>query len=198
MAVLSKEIQTRTTRYNIQFFYSLLFRLRTFITNKLSNVTNKSFKKILIFLYKIMKRLLSVSKWLLAPKYITTVAIRHGLLLFLLSTIPIIFSVFITPLRKWFRKKYLIYKMGANWVYKYDKVNNYLKNEAKTYKQWKIASNDLDEMENCFEWIMTDKSKYYNYKKLIADTDQLQKYLSLCRRYDERQKNIETKNNSFQ
>ena len=183
--MLSKELQIRKSS-NVLYYgtYVLLFRLKSIITRLFKQYTNKTFRKLLRFICKIISQLLSLAKWLLAPKYLFKIAIRHGILLLLLFTTPILGNALFRPLTNRLNKEYTMLTKGKNYYKKHTQLNNYIKNECKSFEKWESASSALDEMEGKHEWIMTDKSKYYNYKKLYYDTIQLKKYLSKCRRHD--------------
>lgn len=198
MSVLSKELQDSTQTSNeLWFIYSILLKIKSIISTIFNNCIGKRFKKLLVCIYKNIKHFLSLSKWLLAPKYVLKIAVRHGILLFLLSIVPFFGSVLIAPLTKWIHKKYLIYTKGRNWLKRHNEINDYLRNKCKTYNDWRSSCSDLDQMEGKYEWIMTDTSKYYNYKKLYFDTTRLKKYLASCRYHDKRQNIYNNKNVSF-
>lgn len=139
------------------------------------------FKSSLQNLLQLLRYLLRLTAWFFAPGLYASLIKRHSVM-FIICTFmyPIVQRVLISPL-KWRLNDAFIYTVsGAAHL---REVQSWRKRmwEAKTYKEWRKAAEELGKMDGNLDWRENPKSKYYDHRRIRSDSATVNRLMMTAR-----------------
>ncbi|ETO14324.1 hypothetical protein RFI_23047 [Reticulomyxa filosa] len=196
---LSKSLNSPAIQERILLFFHDVYELfselvqifREFVQSKIpvqfsrapvTTATLSLWSLFVVLLSKIYSKMIILCKfllWLLAPDLMLKLGLRHSVLFSILFFTPFFFRKILKPLvRNMDFKIFFRLIHGQEWLKKYKKLlYKDLPFKCKTFGDYKGIATQLDEMDGLYEWKVNHVDKSYDYKRIKADLNELQKLI---------------------
>jgi len=142
------------------------------------------FAKMARYLWRIFMNVLRTLYWLMAPRELFQICIRHQVLFIIMFTIPPIVRSTVLPLWKWWRYNvFLRLIMGVEWVSSYRSIKIAAYKQSTSYSEFAERVTKLDEMEGLDAWRLNKISNVYSFNRIHQDLMALNQFRRKCEDY---------------